>query len=105
MFFKNTNGLLMDTPYNMEQIAYDYAIEVYSISDNLMNLEGYNVYELPEAQKLRARILKRYPDVITDSEYLAKREEAKQAVEETKVEEIVKKVAVEKTVKPKAKKK
>lgn len=83
MFLKNKAGRIVGVPYEMEVRGYKQAVEIYSISKELMDQgavitgrPGFEVregrLEGKEIQNLRDTIMARFPGVITDEEYLAK---------------------------------
>lgn len=101
MFFVNQSGRIVDLPHRMEKAGFHQAREILSISEELMNCQPTGVTMSDEdARQLRDNILKKFPEVITDSEYMeksnwkdkfsnmkeAKIKEIKGEIEETKEE-------------------
>lgn len=74
MFLRNSNRLITDVPAKLELDCYEQAIEVFSISKQLMDLDGYDNYDLKRAMLIREDIFKRWDNVITDEEYIEKRD-------------------------------
>ena len=71
MFLINQEGRVVDLPARMEQSGFQMAREVLSISDELMSgiPTGVAMNDL-EASRLRDNILRKFPNAITDSQYL-----------------------------------
>ena len=71
MFLVNREGRITDLPARMEEEGFNQAVEILSISSNLMEgiPSGASMSDV-DVQRLRARVLARYPNVITDEEYL-----------------------------------
>ena len=78
MFIVNQSGRIVGLPENMEESGFHQAAEVLSISSSLMNIGEYMVeagrgtLRSESGKMLRNQILAKFPDVITDEEYLAK---------------------------------
>ena len=71
MYLINRDGRVVDVPARMEAQGFRQAKEVLSISSALMNgvTTGVLMTDL-DTQRLKQDILKRFPNVITDEEYL-----------------------------------
>ena len=71
MFIVNQEGRIVDLPARMEESGYRQAREVLSISSELMNgiTTGILMTDA-DTLRLRSEILRRFPNVITDEEYL-----------------------------------
>lgn len=73
MIIKNEFGRIVDIPRNMEYEGFNQASEVLSISEELMNGEDMEgVRDRYSAENLRDMILSKFPNVITDNEYISK---------------------------------
>jgi hypothetical protein len=71
MFLINNSGRVVDLPARMEKRGFLEAKEVLSISSQLMNEEPMGVsMTVQDAIFLKQRILSKFPNVITDEEYL-----------------------------------
>jgi len=72
MFIVNQEGRVVDLPARLEESGFRQAKEVLSISSELMNgiTTGILMTDM-ETQRLRSEILRRFPNVVTDEEYLA----------------------------------
>ena len=71
MFMVNHEGRTVDLPARLEKEGLTQAREVLSISRELMNGETTGILMNDyDTQKLKQEILRRFPDVITDDEYL-----------------------------------
>lgn len=71
MFIVNQEGRIVDLPARLEESGYRQAREVLSISSELMNGITTGIL-MTDADTLRLRneILRRFPNVVTDEEYL-----------------------------------
>ena len=71
MFIVNQEGRVVDLPSRMEESGYRQAREVLSISSELMNgiTTGILMTDA-DTRRLRSEILRRFPNVVTDEEYL-----------------------------------
>lgn len=71
MFIVNQEGRIVDLPARLEESGYRQAREVLSISSELMNgiTSGILMSDM-DTLRLRSEILRRFPNVITDEEYL-----------------------------------
>jgi hypothetical protein len=71
MFLVNREGRITDLPARMEEEGFNQALEILSISSSLMEgiPSGVSMSDV-DVQRLRARVLAEYPNVITDEEYL-----------------------------------
>lgn len=73
MFIVNQMGRVVDLPARMEEQGLLMAREVLSISSELMNgVSGGVAMNDQEAMRLKMEILRRFPNVITDEEYMEK---------------------------------
>lgn len=80
MFLINQNNRVVDLPARMEEEGFNQARKVLSISKELMDGIPVGVTMTDrDAMNLRRDILAKFPDVITDDEYLQKMEEGIQA--------------------------
>jgi len=71
MFMINHEGRTVDLPARMEKEGYAQAREVLSISRELMNGEATGILmDEMDTLRLKQEILRRFPNVITDDEYL-----------------------------------
>ena len=67
----NHEGRTVDLPARMEKEGYAQAREVLSISRELMNGEATGILmDEMDTLRLKQEILRRFPNVITDDEYL-----------------------------------
>jgi hypothetical protein len=102
MFMINHAGRVVGLPYEMEEMGFKQAKEVLSISSELMErgtvIKGSNmaVVKTKGMVDLKNQILARFPNVVTDEEYLAKQgapevdQEVQVKTEEKIIEEIEK---------------
>ena len=71
MFMINHEGRTVDLPARMEKEGLAQAREVLSISRELMNGEATGILmDEMDTLRLKQEILRRFPNVITDDEYL-----------------------------------
>jgi len=71
MFLVNKEGRITDLPARMEEEGFNQAREVLSISSELMQGVPSGVLMNDyDTQKLKAQILAKFPNVITDEQYL-----------------------------------
>ena len=71
MFMINHEGRTVDLPARMEKEGYAQAREVLSISRELMNGEATGILmDEMDTLRLRQEILRRFPNVVSDDEYL-----------------------------------
>jgi len=71
MFLVNKEGRITDLPARMEEAGFHQAREVLSISSELMQGVPSGVLMNDyDTQKLKAQILAKFPNVITDEQYL-----------------------------------
>lgn len=72
MFIVNQEGRIVDLPARLEESGFRQAREVLSISSELMNGITTGVLMTDtETQRLKNEILRKFPNVVTDEEYLA----------------------------------
>ena len=71
MFLVNREGRTVDLPARMEEEGFNQAREVLSISSTLMaGVPSGVAMSQADVDKLRAKVFARFPNVITDEEYL-----------------------------------